>query len=73
MLDATVAPEAKFVPVSVTLTFAPGAPKFGLTEVNVGGRGLMVKTTTPVVPPEVVTLMFADPVALPAMDRVAVI
>ena len=73
MLDPTVAPEAKFVPVSVTLTFVPGAPEFGLTEVNVAGRGLMVKTTVPVVPPAEVTLMFDDPVALAAMANVAVI
>ena len=73
MLDATVAPEAKFVPISVTLAFVPGAPEFGFTEVRVGGRGLMVKANVPVVPAAVVTLMFDDPVALAAIANVAVI
>jgi hypothetical protein len=54
-LTATVAPEAKFVPVSVTGTLAPCAPLFGLTEVSVGPRGLTVNGTVLLVAAEVLT------------------
>ena len=73
LLEFTVAPKTKFVPISVTLAFVPGAPEFGLIDVRVGGSGLMVNATMPLVLPPEVTLMFDDPVALAAIANVAVI
>ena len=51
-----VAPEMKFVPVSVTGTLAPGAPEEGLIDVRVGVRFRTVKVTEPLFPLVVVTL-----------------
>ena len=69
---ATVAPETKFVPVRVTGTLTPCGPLVGAMEVRVGGVGI-VKTTDPVVPNDVVTVMVRVPgVALEATVKVAV-
>lgn len=70
----TVAPEAKFVPVSVTFTFVPGAPEFGLRDVRVGVDELMLNVTGALVPPaELLTVTLAVPTALADMANVAVI
>ena len=69
----TVAPTRKLLPFNVTLTLVPGAPELGLMEVNVGGSALIVKLWVPLVPPAVVTLMFAEPTAFAERASVAVI
>ena len=73
LLELTVASEEKFAPARVIVTALPGEPELGLIRIRVGASGLIVKLTVPLVPPAVVTLMFDDPVALAAMDKVAVI
>jgi len=73
LLDFTVAPETKFVPASVMLTFVPGAPEFGLMDVRLGAAELILKATGLVVPPAVVTVTLPDPDALEATANVAVI
>jgi len=58
----TVAPEIKFVPVTVNLNAAPPAvAELGLKLVIVGAGGLMVNTLAAEVPPEVVTVTFTVP------------
>ena len=74
LLTATVAPATKFVPARVTGTLVPWAPLAGFTDVNAGAGGFTVNTTGPLVPPLVVTVTFAAPVAAVApMVNVAVI
>jgi hypothetical protein len=71
---AIAAPATKFVPVSVTGTLVPWTPLAGLTEASVGAGGFTVNTTALLVPPLVVTVTFAAPVAaLAALVNVAVI
>jgi hypothetical protein len=73
-LTAMVAPETKFVPVSVTATVAARSPLVGLMLVSVGGGGFTVKVSAPVVPPAVVTVTSRAPVAAPpSIVKVAVI
>lgn len=70
----TVAPEPKFVPVNVTFTVAPGAPELGLSDVSVGAAELIVNVTDPLVPPAAAaTVTLAEPEALLAIVRLAVI
>jgi hypothetical protein len=70
----TVAPEAKFVPVSVTGTVVPCTPLVGLILLSVGRGGRTVKITAAEIPPAVVTVTFAGPIeALAEMFSVAVI
>ena len=73
LLDFTRAPETKFVPTSVTLTFVPGAPALGVMDVRVGAAELMLKLTGAVVPPAVVMVTLPDPDALEVRANVAVI
>jgi len=47
LLDFTRAPETKFVPTSVTLTFVPGAPALGVMDVRVGAAEFMVTLPDP--------------------------
>ena len=73
-LTATVAPEMKLVPASVTPTAVPTVPEDGETDVSVGPPAVTVKGAVPLVPPEVVTVTLRAPVAAPAaMVNVAVI
>jgi hypothetical protein len=68
-----VAPDWKFVPVSVTVCDPPCAPVVGLSDVSVGVGGLTVKVWVPLVPPAVVTVTVrALSVALDAMVKSAV-
>ena len=54
----------KFVPVNNTFTEVPATPLFGVTPVNVGGGGVMMKPTGfEVSPPELVTLTETVPAA----------
>jgi hypothetical protein len=70
----TLTGEAKFLPVSVTDTLAPCVPLVGLMLLRTGAGGVTVKTTAEEVPPAVVTVTFAGPVAAPeATANVAVI
>jgi hypothetical protein len=58
-LSPIVAPETKFVPVSVTGTLCPWMPLFGPIEVNVdgiGGAEITVNTCAVLVPPEAETV-----------------
>jgi hypothetical protein len=74
LLTATVAPATKFVPVSVAGTLVPWTPLAGPTEVSVGADGFTVNAAALLVPPLVVTVTFAAPVAaLAAFVNVAVI
>ena len=74
LLTATVAPLMKLVPVRVVDTLVPWTPFAGLTEVSVGAGGFAVNTAGPLVPPLVVTVTFAAPIAAVApMVNVAVI
>src|ERR1700674_4888967 len=75
-LKPIVAPDAKFVPVSVTPTVCPCVPELGLTELSVGAPALefTVNVCEPLVLPELVTVTFWAPVgAFKAMVNVAVI
>src|SRR6202171_6292336 len=49
-LRPIVAPDAKFVPVSVTATAAPWMPLFGAIEVSVGAPAFTVNVCVPLVP-----------------------
>lgn len=70
----TVAPAAKFVPVSVTFTLVPADPELGLIDVIVGAAGLIVKVTGAVgVPPAALTVTLAEPLALAEIENVAMI
>jgi hypothetical protein len=70
----TLAPDTKFVPVSVTETAVPCVPADGLTEVSVGAAAVTLKGTVPLVPPVVVTETLYCPVAaFEAIVKVAVI
>jgi len=71
-LTATVAPEAKFVPVNVTVAVLPCVPLEGDSDTS-DGVALTVKFTLPEVPPEVVTDRARAPSVAPdAMVRFAV-
>src|ERR1700682_2335916 len=73
-LRPIVAPDAKFVPVSVTPTVCPCVPELGLTELSVGAPKFTVNVCVPLVLPELVTVTFWGPVeAFEAMVNVAVI
>jgi hypothetical protein len=73
-LTLTLAPETKFVPVSVTGTAVPCTPVEGATELNVGEVADTLKGTVPLVPPGVVTDTLYCPVAAAkAIFKVAVI
>src|ERR1700682_6740041 len=75
-LRPIVAPDAKFVPVSVTPTVCPCVPELGLTELSVGAPApeFTVNVCEPLVLPELVTVTFWPPVgAFEAMVNVAVI
>src|ERR1700687_6208279 len=73
-LRPIVAPDAKFVPVSVTPTVCPCVPELGLTELSVGAPKFTVNVCVPLVLPELVTATFWAPVgAFEAMVNVAVI
>src|ERR1700674_5376064 len=73
-LRTIVAPDAKFVPVSVTPTVCPCVPELGLTELSVGAPKFTVNVCVPLVLPELVTVTFWGPVeAFEAMVNVAVI
>jgi hypothetical protein len=73
-LTFTLAPETKFVPVSVTGTAAPCAPVDGLTVLNVGAAAVTVKGAVPLVPAVVVTDTLPCPVvAFAAIANDAVI
>ena len=70
----TLAPETKLVPVSVTGTVAPCGPLPGTIELSVGGGGVTLNATVPLVPPPVVTLTFTGPnAAVAEMAKTAVI
>ena len=75
LLDVTKASEAKFEPLMVTFTVAPGAPVFGLREVMAGAapNAAIENGTAAVVPAEVVTVTVTDPEALAPIAKVAVI
>ena len=74
LLTATVAPSTRLLPARVTATLVPWTPLAGLTEVSVGAGGFTVNTAGPLVPPLVVTVTFAAPVAAVApIVNVAVI
>ena len=64
----------KLAPVSVTVTEVPRVPLFGLIDVSVGAGGLAtVNVKLLLVPPEVVTVTFLVPTAVPeAIVNVAV-
>jgi hypothetical protein len=71
---ATVRSSAKLAPVMVTRTLVPWSPLAGLTETSVGPDGLTVNTAALLVPPLVVTVTFAAPIAaLASIVSVAVI
>src|ERR1700682_1511125 len=73
-LRPIVAPDAKFVPVSVTATAAPWMPLLGAIEVSVGAPAFTVHVCVPLAPFELVTVTFWAPVgAFEAMVNVAVI
>lgn len=55
-LTAIVAPETKFVPVSVTLGAVPVTPTAGLIPVSVGAGGRTVSVTAALTPPDVETI-----------------
>ena len=70
----TVAPDTKFVPASVALKLDPATPLLGVIEVSVGGPREIVNGTAAVVPPDVLTVTLAAPVAaVAAIVNVAVI
>src|ERR1700682_4759569 len=72
-LRPIVAPDTKFVPVSVTATAAPWMPLFGAIEVSVGAPAFTVNVCVPLVPVELVTVTFWAPVgAFEAMVNAAV-
>ena len=74
LLTITKVLEPKLVPVKVTETAVPWAPLLGRIEVSVGGGGLMVNDTAPLVPPDADTVTLAAPsVALELMTKLAVI
>jgi hypothetical protein len=74
LVVATVAPEAKLEPARVIGNEAPDKPLDGVMEERIGGPGKTAKGTGDVVPPDVVTVMLALPVAaLPAILKIAVI
>ena len=58
----------------ITGTLVPWTPLAGLTEVSVGAGGFTVNAAGPLVPPLVVTVTFAAPIAaLASIVSVAVI
>jgi hypothetical protein len=74
LLTINAAPATKLEPVKVTGTLAPGTPLAGLTDVSTGAGGFTVNTAALLVPPLVVTVRFAAPVAaVAATVSVAVI
>jgi len=73
-LRPIVDPDAKFVPVSVTLIACPWAPELGLTEVSVGVPEVTVNVCEPLVLPPLVTVTFWAPAgAFAAIVNIAVI
>ena len=74
LLEASWTGFKKFVPVNMTLTVVPGAPKLGVIAVSVGGGGVGVtlKTTELLVPAGVIAVMFDVPDAPGAIFRVNV-
>jgi hypothetical protein len=74
LLTATVAPATKTPPIRVTGTLVPWSPLAGLTDTRTGAGKFTVNTAGPLVPPLVVTVTFAAPVAaLAPIVSVAVI
>jgi hypothetical protein len=74
LLTATVAPDRKLEPVSVTGILAPSAPLAGLIELIAGPGGVMVKVVAALMPPGVATVTAAGPSGVvAAIVRVAVI